>query len=187
MTINRQTDHPSIFALLWLDCESTKALRFVLETIGLRSRSLTSSYHLTVYHARRQLPTLRTLSRQVSIDCDIEETRLMVLSPGGENPRNHLVPHKLSLALRLTKRNIAIPSIHELRHELIQLESSYILGKRRASSRNRSAFGARNYQPHIKICGPRNNAPSNLRIIGVRLRAELDVIRFHRFEIKAYP
>ena len=48
--------HHSVFALLWLDSPSASALRAALEEAGLHPESLLSSYHLTVYHARRSGP-----------------------------------------------------------------------------------------------------------------------------------
>ena len=142
---------PVVFALLWLDASSSSVLCAALEGAGLVPAALLKRFHLTVYHARRKIPDLRPLRRSVSIDCDVAEMRTMVLVPGGENPRPGVKPSRRSLALRLTRRNCAIPDIQALRGELTCRETSAILGNRPGSSRNRSAFGARNFQPHIKF------------------------------------
>ena len=111
----------------------------------------------------------------------------MVLVPGGENPRSGVVPSQHSLALRLTTRNLAVPEIQALRGELMQLETDDVLGTRDRSTRTRNAFGARHYQPHLKICGPHNGAPQNLTRFGKHLRASLDVVRFSFYEVRTPP
>ena len=179
--------HHSVFALLWLDAPSASALRAALEEAGLHSESLESSFHLTVYHARRFIRGLRPVRRTVSIACDLAETRTMVLAPGGENPRPGLVPSRRSLALRLTRRNVAVPEIQALRAGFLRMETPEVLGARARSSRSRNAFGARSYQPHLKVCRPGNGAPLNLRVLGDRLRAQLDVIRFSVYEVQRRP
>ena len=101
--------HPVVFALLWLDSPSASAsasaLRAALDEAGLNPQSLLSRFHLTVYHAREPIPGLRPLRRTVAIDCNLAETRTMVLVPGGENPRTGVIPSQHSIALRLTTRN----------------------------------------------------------------------------------
>ena len=176
--------HPVVFALLWLDSRSASSLRTALEEAGLDPQSLLSRFHLTVYHARRFVPGLRPVRRTVSIDCDLAETRTMVLVPGGENPRPGVDPSQHSLALRLTTRNLAVPEIQALRAELTEMETDDVLGTRARSSRRRNAFGARHYQPHLKICEPRNGAPKNLSVVGKCLRARLDVLRFSFYEVR---
>ena len=179
--------HHSVFALLWLDAASASALRAALEEAGLHPESLESSFHLTVYHARRFIPDLRPVRRTVSIECDVAETRTMVLVPGGENPRRGVIPSRHSLALRLTTRNVAVPEIQKLRAELTEMETDDVLGARAGSTRRRNAFGARHYQPHLKICGPRNGAPQDLTEFGKHLRASLDVVRFSYYEVRTSP
>ena len=179
--------HPAVFALLWLDAPSASALRAALEEAGLHSESLESSFHLTVYHARRFIHGLRPVRRTVSIECDLAETRTMVLVPGGENLRRGVIPSQHSLALRLTTRNVAVPQIQALRAELTEMETDGVLGARAGSTRRRNAFGARHYQPHLKICGSHNGAPQNLTESGKHLRASLDVVRFSYYEVRTSP
>ena len=66
----------------------------------------------------------------MSIDCDLAETRTMVLVPGGENPRAGVIPSRHSLALRLTTRNVAVPEIQALRAEITQMQTDDVLGAR---------------------------------------------------------
>ena len=179
--------HHTVFALLWLDSLSTSALRAALEEAGLCPQSLESRFHLTVYHARRFIAGTRPVRRTVSIDCNLAETRTMVLVPGGENPRPGVTPSQHSLALRLTNRNVAVPEIQALRAEFMQIETDDVIGTRSRSTRRRNAFGARNYQPHLKICGPRNGAPLNLTDFGEHLRAQLEAVRFSFYEVRTTP
>ena len=158
-----------------------------LEEAGLHPESLESRFHLTVYHARQVIPGLRPVRRTVSIECDFAETRTMVLVPGGENPRRGVAPSQHSLALRLTTRNVAVPEIQALRAELTEMETDDGLGARAGSTRRRNAFGARHYQPHLKVCGPHNGAPQNLTEFGKHLRASLDVVRFSYYEVRTSP
>ena len=133
----RGRSHPTVFALLWLDSRSASALRAALEEAGLHPQSLLSDDHLTVDHARRSLPELRPVRRTVSIDCNLAETRTMVLVPRGENPRLGVIPSRHSLALRHTRRNVAVPEIQALRAELT------VHSLRDTSSRRGSMLGAR--------------------------------------------
>lgn len=179
--------HSTVYALLWLNRPSTSSLYNVLVAAGLHPNAIETRFHLTVYHARRIIPGLKPFRRHVSIRCDVAETRTMVLVPGGENPRPGVFPSHQSLALRLTRRNAAIPEIHKLRDELTAMETPMILGTRHSSTRNRNAFGARAYQPHIKICKPGNQAPEDLRIIGNHIRQELGFLDFDRYEVRIRP
>ncbi len=175
--------HPVVFALLWLDTSSENALYAALKDAGLKPRSLLNRFHLTVYHARRTIPTLEPTRREVDFLCNIAETRMMALAPGGENPRPRLTPNQHSLALRLTRRNHAVQHIQTLRSELTQMETRSVLGARPPSSKSRNAFGARNFQPHIKICRANNGAPQDLSIVGNHIRSMVDSLRFAIYEV----
>ena len=97
---------------------------------------------------------------------DASGTRTMVLVPGRENPRPGVTPSRHSLALRLTPRNVVVPEIQALRAEPTQMETYGVLGLRPRSSVKQSAFGARAYRPHLKICRSRNRTPQDLTVFG---------------------
>ena len=177
------SSHPVVFALLWLDISSENALYAALKDAGLKPRSLLNRFHLTVYHARRTIPTLEPTRREVDFLCNVAETRMMVLAPGGENPRPGVAPNHHSLALRLTRRNLAIQHIQALRSKLTHMETEPMLGVRPPSSKTRNAFGARNFQPHIKICRANNGAPQDLGIVGNHIRSMIDSLRFSTYEV----
>lgn len=48
----------------------------------------------------------------------------------------------------------------------------------------RSCFGARHYQPHIKLIQPGSKIDRDLTLIGNAFRSSIEGIRFDRFEIR---
>ena len=179
--------HPEVYALLWLTRDSENRLVDFLLANGLRRAAIRRGMHLTVYHAGRPLPGLRLGRRAVDIVADIAETRLMVIVPGGETPRERLDPRRQSIGLRLTKRNAAVDDIQVLRSQVSRLETPEILGTRKPTTAWKSAFGSRRYQPHVTLCGPGSGAPYDLTIVGKALRASVRTIRFGSFEIRYRP
>ena len=175
----------SINALLWLSRESEQEFRRCLaEKCGVPEDAVQGGMHLTVYHGRRPLPGVCLGARQVSIQPECSETRFMVFAPGGENPRPNLEPSSSSVGIRLTKRNSAIPQILELRRSISNHETEQMVRGRNRTTDWRNAFGARHYQPHIKLMRPGSGIDRNLTILGEILRAEIDHVQFDRFEIK---
>ena len=180
-------DHPVLYALLWLTRRSEARIADFLLANGIRAEAIQKGMHLTVYHARRPLPGVRLGRRPVAISADVAETRFMVMAPGGENPRDDLDPTRQSVGLRLTRRNAAIADILALREEISQHETPEILGSRKRSNARNNAFGARNYQPHVKIVGSRAGMPYDLTAIGNAFRASLRTLQFQSFEVRFRP
>jgi hypothetical protein len=143
--------------------------------------------HLTVYHGRRPLQGLVSESRPVRVVADALETRFMVLAPGGENPRPELEPSRRSVGIRLTKRNRAIEQIQRLRASIYRLETPAVIGKRTPTSAKRNCFGARHYQPHIKLLRPGSGIERDLTKLGEIFRSDMEWIEFDRFEIRCGP
>lgn len=177
-------EHPVVYALLWLTHESESQIADFLLSHGIDPTSVQRGMHLTVYHARRQLHGLCIENRPVTITADMAETRLMVMAPGGERPRDDLDPRRQSVGIRLTKRNRAIDQIQALRREIYRLETPAVLGARKPSTPWTNAFGARWYQPHIKVIGPHAGVPRDLSLIGEALRTSLQEIQFGAFEVR---
>ena len=171
-------------AILWVsgDCEE-QISRFLLDELGVRKGAIQKWMHLTVYHGRRPLPGLMEGTSLVRVTADTDETRFMVLFPGGENPRTELVPGKRSVGIRLTRRNQAINEIQQLRKSVYRLETQQVVGKRHPTTSWRNCFGARHYQPHIKLLKPGNRVERDLTIIGRSFRDKIKLIEFDRFEI----
>ena len=177
-------EQPDVYALLWLTHESESKIVDFLLSHGINPTSVQRGMHLTVYHARCQLHGLCIEKRPVTVTADIAETRLMVMAPGGERPRDDLDPHRQSVGIRLTKRNRAIDQIQALRREIYRLEMPSVLGARKPSTAWTNAFGARRYQPHITIMRPHAGAPRDLSLIGAALRTSLQEIQFGAFEVR---
>ena len=163
-------------------CERNIA-QFFLEELGLRKGSIQRWMHLTVYHGRRPLPGLVERLSHVHVSADTGETRFMVLAPGGENPRPEFSPRRRSLGIRLTKRNSSIGAIQRLKESVYRFETDIIIGNRHPTSPWRNCFGARNYQPHIKLLKPGNGVGRDLTVVGRAFREHIPTIEFDRFEI----
>ena len=171
-------------AILWVsgDCEE-QISRFLFDELGVRQGAIQRWMHLTVYHGRRPLPGLMEGTSLVRVTANTDETRFMVLAPGGENPKPELVPGRRSVGIRLTRRNQAINEIQQLRKIVYQLETQQVVGKRHSTTPWRNCFGARHYQPHIKLLKPGNRVGRDLTIIGRSFRDKIELVEFDRFEI----
>jgi hypothetical protein len=173
-----------VYALLMVSYECQDEIKSLLQNLGVPRRAIQPSLHLTVYHARRRLPSLTSHTQAVSIVSDVSETRFMILAPGGENPRPELEPAKRSLGIRLTKRNRAIEEIQALRKQLYALETREVIGQRKRTTAWTNAFGARHYQPHVKLLRPGSKIDRDLTIIGEAFRSRLEFICFDRFRVR---
>ena len=187
------TTHPinrryEVYGLLWVSSDSAAAIRDALsESCGVPRRAITTNPHLTVYHARRPLPGLFPRQETVDITADVHETRFMVLAPGGENPRPDLEPSKRSVGIRFTKRNKATPEIQILRSSLYRLETPRVVRSRKRTTAWTNCFGARHYQPHVKLLYPGRLNVTDLTAIGQAFRSALPSILFDRFQVKCGP
>ena len=174
-----------VYAILWgtRTCEERIA-RFLLDKCDIPQGAIQRGLHLTVYYARRPLPGLVEESQRVHINANVDETRFMVLAPGGENPRPDLEPSRCSVAIRLTRRNQAIAEIQRLRKSVYRLETNEVVGNRTATTTWRNCFGARHYQPHIKLLRPGSEIKRDLADIGTIFRSEIEQIEFGKFQIR---
>ena len=174
-----------IYALLWVSRRSTIIIRDLLSCeCKIPVKAIERKLHLTVYHGRRKLPGLTSYSRAVSIVADALETRFMVFAPGGENPRPGLEPSKHSVGIRLTRRNQAIEGIQNLRTDISRFETKDVIGNRKPTSAWTNCFGARHYQPHIKLLRPGSEIDYNLTKLGEIFRSKIDEIEFDRFQVR---
>ena len=146
--------HPNtIYALLWIDRESEKEISNILKNkCKINEDSIERGMHLTIYHARRKIPELKKSISFHKIKANIDETRFMVFAPGGENPKKNIIPSERSVGIRLTKRNIAIPKILELRRSFYKYENDLVLkGRKQKTTDWKNAFGSSHFQVHIKL------------------------------------
>ena len=179
MTRGPQSHTYEINAILQVSevCES-KIRTWLLECLRVKPSRIKSSLHLTVYHGRRPLPSLVEHRSRVDIVASTDETRFMVLVPGGENPRGDLDPRQHSVGLRLTKRSEAISEIQKIREQVYRHETKKIVGVRTPTTAWTSCFGARNYQPHIQLLKPWHKVESDLSEIGRAFRSTIHEVSF---------
>lgn len=177
-----------VYALLWVarKCE-TLISDLLSRECGIPRNAIQRGLHLTIYHGRRPLLGLAPGSQPVRIVADAIETRFMVLAPGGENPRPELDPCRRSVGIRLTKRNRAIDRIQRLRANIYRLETPAVVGRRKPTSAWTNCFGARHYQPHIKVLRPGSEIDRDLTKLGEIFRSDMEWIEFDRFEIICGP
>ena len=182
---SKRTHNYEVYATLWVTrtCEKQIA-RLLLDKCNIPQNAIQHGLHLTVYYGRRPLPGLVEENRLVRINANIDETRFMVLAPGGENPRPELEPSRRSVGIRLTRRNQAIAEIQQLRKSIYQLETSELIGNRTATTAWKSCFGSRHYQPHIKLLRPGSGINRDLTEIGRIFRSEIEQIEFGKFQIR---
>jgi len=175
----------SLFVLLYLDFDDQKEISdFFSINYGVPTDCIERGMHLTLYHSRRKLPYYQKKQSLVSIELNVSETRFMVLAPGGENPRTNLIPSKGSVGIRLTKRNIAITDILEIRRDAYKHEPTF--KDRKNSSDWRNAFGAPRFQPHIKFLRPGNGLDYNLTTVGAAFRESFQCLKFSKIVVKEY-
>lgn len=158
---------------------------FFVEVCSVKPSRIKSDLHLTVYHGRRRLPGLCENTVPVDIEIATDETRFMVLAPGGENPRSEQDPGKLSVGIRVTKRNRAIADIQHLRKSVYRFENTEIIGNRKATTAWSSCFGSRHYQPHIQMLQPWSKVQRDLTELGDLFRSRVECIKLDRFQIES--
>ena len=141
----------SLYSLLWIDRESEKEISDVLKyKCGVDEEHIQRRMHLTIYHSRRRLIDVKRSKSYEIIKADVKETRFMVLTPGGENPRKNINVNKSPIGIRLTRRNIAMPRLLQLRRSFYKYENERVLRNRRhKTSDKKNAFGSNHFQPHI--------------------------------------
>ena len=158
---------------------------FFDEVCNVKPNRIKPDLHLTVYHGRRRLPGLCENTVPVNIEIATNETRFMVLAPGGENPRSELDPGTLSVGVRVTKRNRAIEEIQRLRKYVFGFESNEIIGNRKATTAWTNCFGSRRYQPHIHLLRPWSKIPRDLTALGELFRSEIECVYLDQFQIES--
>ena len=139
--------------------------------------------HLTVYYSRRPIPGVRAHSEPAHVVIPANDFRFMVMWPGGENPRPELDPCEFTIGVRLHKRSEALPVVLDYRQRLLEHETRRLLGSRAPSTTRTSAFGARQYQPHMSILRPGSSVNRDLTRIGVPFRQTLGKLKFDLFVV----
>jgi hypothetical protein len=174
-----------VWAQLFL-CEEDRVRvhDFFVSEFGVKPRHIVRKMHITVYHARRPMPGVLSISEPAKVVLAAAETRFMVMAPGGENPRPELDPARRKLGIRVHKQSAAIAAIMAFRERLLRHETWRVLGWRPPSTHRSNAFGARHYQPHMAVLWAGSGIARDLRQLGVPFREKLGDLRFDRFEVE---
>jgi hypothetical protein len=169
--------------------DSHRVRAFFIAECGIKSHHVVSNMHLTVYYARRPMPGVLPLTEPARVVVPANETRFMVMAPGGENPRPNLEPSRSKIGIRVHRRSSAIPAILEYRQRLLTQETPTVLGRRPPSGRWKNAFGARHFQPHVTLLRRGSGIDGDLTILGRLFRNHLKNLVFDRFvvDITAEP
>lgn len=174
-----------VWAQLFLsEADQLRVHDFFVSEFGIKPRYIVRNMHITVYHARRPMPGVLSVSEPADVVLAAAETRFMVMAPGGENPRPEWDPARRKVGLRVHKQSAALPSILAFRERLLRHETSRVLGHRPRSTRRSNAFGARDYQPHMAVLRAGSGIGRDLTQLGIPFRRKLGILRFDRFEIE---
>jgi len=157
---------------------------FFKQEYAISPEFLVPNLHVTIYHSRRPMPKLEEMEKSCHFSIDTLDTRFMVLAPGGENPRPHLIPGRRKVGIRIKRTSNFRKIIHEYRCLFLPHETEKVLGSRKPSSSSRNAFGARSFQPHISILKGGSGIISNLSEVGENFREIVHEIYFDRFLIR---
>ena len=179
-----KTHRTEVWAHLRLSIsDSERITTFFAKEIGITESFIATRLHLTVYHARRQMEGVRPMIERTSVALYGDETRFMVLAPGGENPRPEIYLPFHKIGIRVRKQSVARASILSYRERLTAFETSEVLGIRRPSTATKSAFGSRSFQPHMTLLKAGHGIGQDLARIGEAFRAKFGCFKFDRFAI----
>lgn len=181
----RTTSRTEIWAQLKLCADDCKRVRELLITeLGFDRRFVFRDFYLRVYYARRPLRGVGSVTEVAHVVLPVAATRLMVLAPGGENPRPELDPATHMIGFRIQRANPARSVIMEYRARLLVHESVRVRGRRLPSDHRWNAFGARHFQPHFALLRPGSGVGRDLRLVGVPFRERFKELAFDQFVIK---
>jgi hypothetical protein len=128
-----------IWVMAFLDYYSEELIRtFFVESCGIKKRLVQREMHCTIYHARRRLAGLSDIEEPISILVPGSELRMMVMAPGGENPRPDIDPSNRSVGIRIRRADGAAKPFEAIRERFLSLETPTILGSRPPSTRLRA-------------------------------------------------
>jgi len=174
-----------VWAQLYLSSHDCFRLReFLAVDIGIRRKYILRDMHITVYYTRRPLLGLCPSIESTEIIVPAVETRLMVMVPGGENPKSDIEPSKNMVGIRIHRQSSARAEIALLRQRLLVHETKRVLGSRRSSTNNANAFGARWFQPHMVILRQGSGIQQDLTQLGLPFRERIGNLCYDKFEIK---
>ena len=169
--------------LLLSESDRSRIQDFLVSAVGVKPSRVVRNMHLTVYYARRPIPGVVSTVEPAGVLVPAQETRFMVMAPGGENPRPELEPGKRKVGIRIRRGTSAFALILGFRARLLEFETKAVLGKRPPSTQRRNAFGARYFQPHMALLRAGSGIDGDLTKIGKAFREVLGTLTFDTFVI----
>lgn len=174
-----------VWAQLFLSSSDCERIRiFLTQKFNIKTKFIPKKMHVTVYYARRPMPSLVATNESVSIVVPAVDTRFMVMAPGGENPRPNLDPAQRKVGIRVQWQSHAMQHIQTLRERLLKFETPEVLGRRSPSTLRANAFGARGFQPHMTLLRAGSGAHRDLKLLGAPFREHIGELHFNRFQIE---
>ncbi len=174
-----------VWAQLFLSESSKQRIHnFFISEFKIDRRYLVKSLHVTVYHALEEIPNLSSVDLACHHTLSPEQTRFMVLAPGGENSRPDLIPSDNRVGVRIQKNTDFRTVIDSYRSRILEHEDHFVLGTRAPSTLSRNAFGARHFQPHLTLLHPGSGIMNDLKIIGQAFRESVGLLVFDRYIIE---
>ena len=175
-------------------CKSTSIeINKFFKDWGLNEKCLFNTHHLTIY----EIPILKhdvltknedqlqsILSHQLINQYSSDETRFMVMSPGGDNPNNKKSVHRSKVGIRFTKRSPLFDELDSLRQKLSFLDNQALALLSSTTGRNSNAFGIKNFKPHLTLINRNNNLPNNLFEIGAAFREHISELIFSEIKLE---
>jgi|NGEPerStandDraft_6_1074524.scaffolds.fasta_scaffold177026_1 hypothetical protein len=173
-----------IWAQIFLSSIDRKKIReFFVKVIGINPEYIIQSMHLTYYHTQVPIKEVIPMRKNIHLVLPAIDTRFMVMVPGGENPRPDIDPEMKKVGIRIHRASSVLDEIIDLRNDLSKYETREVLGDRSPSSRKKSAFGSRYFQPHIALLEPGSGINRDLTIVGKLFREQIGDLTFDRLII----
>lgn len=183
--MNQKHPYTEVWAQLILSVTDRDRISdFFIWEFGIPRSKIVRRMHLTIYHARRSMLGVEPIDEEAVMVVPANETRFMVMAPGGENPRPNLDPALRKVGIRIHQQSCAMPEILAYRERLLTYETKWVHGFRPPSDHRTNAFGARHFQPHVALLRAGNGIQRDLKPVGERFRQEIGDLRFDRFQVE---
>ena len=89
----------------------------------VKARRIVPNFHITVYYARRPLPLIKEMNERAEVVLPAAETRMMLMTPGGQNPVSSEFPVQHTFGIRVQRKSSAAAIIQTYRQRIRILET----------------------------------------------------------------
>jgi hypothetical protein len=172
------------WVLLLVTDQCEQQVRQFLISEGMAAGKVRRNLHLTLYYARREMPSVKAGEYPLVLSVPSSNWRMMALAPGGENKRDDIQASRRSVGIRVQRTCPAAAPIFKERSVYAAHEGPDVIGARRPSDGRKNAFGSRHFQPHISLLRPDAGHADELKPLGDRFRAQINEIAFDRVVVR---